>query len=186
MNLNAVIAGCKSGNKDCQSRLVCKYAPVLLAICRRYTRDSESANDALQETFINVFKYINSYSGKGSFEGWMKRIAANCAISFQKKHFQNYNDPEILNDNVKHSEVPDVYSKMGKDEIIALLDHLPQSLYVVFNMYVVEGYSHKEISNELGISEGTSRASLSRARTKLMEMIEFQKKTEFVKSFGFV
>ena len=178
MELNEIISGCQSGNKKCQVILVKKYAPVLLAICKRYTRDHEIANDALQETFINIFKYINGYSGKGSFEGWMKRIAANCSISFQKKYFKHFHESDVLEDSSMHSEVPDVYSKLGKEDIVNLLSELPKSLYVIFNMCVIEGYSHKEISQELGISEGTSRASLSRARARIIEIIEEREKSE--------
>jgi len=172
LDLKKVIQGCRNGEKKSQERLVRTYAPVLLAICRRYSRDSESANDALQESFINIFKYIKSYNGSGSFEGWMKKIAVNCSISFQKKNFKVHFEPDILHDSSSHCEVPDVYSKLGREEILSLLSELPKALFVVFNMHVVEGYSHKEISDMLAISEGTSRASLSRARARLISIIE--------------
>jgi RNA polymerase sigma-70 factor (ECF subfamily) len=178
LEIDKIIEGCKSGKAESQEYLVRKYAPVLLAICRRYTKDQESANDALQEAFINIFKYINSYSGKGSFEGWLKRIAVNCSITFQKKYFQNYHEPDIIHDSVLHCEIPKVYSTMGKEEILSLLNELPRSLYVVFNMSVIEGYNHREISEMLGISEGTSRASLSRARAKVIEIIEQRQEKE--------
>lgn len=178
MDLKEIIEGCKSGKKNCQECLVRIYAPGLLAICRRYTKDYESANDALQESFINIFKYINSYKGAGSFEGWMKRIAVNCSISFQKKHFKVYHEADILHDSKQHCEIPDVYSTLGKEEILGLLSELPKSLFIVFNMHVVEGYSHKEISELLEISEGTSRASLSRARSRLIEIIEERQEKE--------
>ncbi len=178
MNLDRIIEGCKKGEKICQERLVRNYAPGLLAICRRYSRDSESANDALQESFINIFKYINSYSGVGSFEGWMKRIAVNCTITFQKKNFKIHYEPNVLHDSSQHCEIPDVYSTLGKEDILCLLSELPKALFVVFNMHVVEGYSHKEISKMLSISEGTSRASLSRARGRLIEIIEDRQNKE--------
>lgn len=178
MEIEKIIEGCKSGKAECQEYLVRKYAPVLLAICRRYTKDHESANDALQEAFINIFKYIKSYSGKGSFEGWLKRIAVNCSITFQKKHFQKYHEADVLNDNIQHCEIPQVYSSLGKEEILDLLNELPRSLYIVFNMSVIEGYNHKEISEILEISEGTSRASLSRARAKVIEIIKQRQEKE--------
>ena len=178
MNLNDIIEGCKSGKKNCQECLVRNYAPGLLSICRRYSRDNESANDALQETFINIFKYIGSYKGAGSFEGWMRRIAVNCSITYRKKHFKVHYEENTLSDSREHSEVPDVYSKLGKDDILSLLSELPKALYLVFNMHVVEGYSHKEISKILEISEGTSRASLSRARSRLIDIIEERQEKE--------
>jgi len=113
LDLEKIIEGCKNGERVCQERLVRNYAPRLLAICKRYSRDSESANDSLQETFINIFKYINSYSGSGSFEGWMKRIAVNCSITFQKKNFKVHFDQEVLHDSHQHCEIPEVYSTLG-------------------------------------------------------------------------
>ncbi|MEM9545839.1 MAG: RNA polymerase sigma factor [Bacteroidota bacterium] len=178
MEIAKIIEGCKAGDSKSQEYLVRKYAPVLLAICKRYTKDQESANDALQEAFINIFKYIKSYTGKGSFEGWLKRIAVNCSITFQKKHFKNYHEPDILHDSVHHCEIPKVYSSLGKEEILSLLNELPRSLYIVFNMAVIEGYNHKEISETLGISEGTSRASLSRARARVIEIIKQRQEKE--------
>lgn len=178
MDLERIIEGCRNGEKKCQESLVRNYAPGLLAICKRYTRDSESANDSLQESFINIFKYINSYSGSGSFEGWMKRIAVNCSITFQKKNFKVHFEPDVLHDSNQHCEIPEVYSTLGKEDILGLLSKLPKALYLVFNMHVVEGYSHKEISKMLSISEGTSRASLSRARARLIELIEERRNKE--------
>ena len=143
-----------------------------MAICRRYTKDPASAQDALQETFINVFKYINTYSGKGSFEGWMKRIAVNCSLAFAKKVHPVYFVDESPQQDFEMSEVPDVYSKLGKEEIMKLLKRLPESLYIVFNMVIIEGYNHREVGEMLGITEGSSRGSLSRARAKLIEILQ--------------
>jgi len=178
LDLDTIIAGCKAGQANCQARLVREYAPILLSICRRYTRDSESANDALQDTFVNIFRYIEKYTGSGSFEGWMKRIAVNCSITFQKKHFKMHFETNELQDTSHHCGVPDVYSTLGREDILNLVSELPNALYVVFNMHVVEGYSHREISEELGISEGTSRASLSRARVRMIALIEEQQKND--------
>lgn len=179
MSIEELIEGCKNGDALCHEKLVRHFAPKLIAICRRYTKDTEIANDALQETFINVFKYIKNFEGKGSFEGWMKRIAVNCSISYQKKYFKTYYSDNLLEDDIQNSQVPDVYSQLGVEDIMKLIERLPKSLYVVFNMYVVEGFSHKEIGDILDISEGTSRASLSRARAKLIEYIEEKKTQEY-------
>ena len=108
----------------------------------------------------------------------MKRIAVNCTITFQKKNFKVHFEPDVLHDSSQHCEVPDVYSSLGKEDILGLLSELPKALYMVFNMHVVEGYSHKEISEMLTISEGTSRASLSRARAKLIQIIEERQNKE--------
>ena len=172
MTTEELIARCKSGDAQGQSCLVRTYAPRLMAICRRYTKDTASAQDALQETFINTFKYIHSYSGKGSFEGWLKRIAVNCSLAFAKKVHPVYFVDETPDSEHQMSEVPDAYSNLGKEEIMKLLKRLPESLYVVFNLVVIEGYNHREVGEMLGITEGSSRGSLSRARSKLIEILQ--------------
>jgi RNA polymerase sigma factor (sigma-70 family) len=169
-----IIQGCKQGNRKSQDALVQKFAPGLLALCLRYTSDREQAKDALQECFINVFTYINGYHGGGSFEGWLKRIAVNCAIGYHKKYNTLLFTDEAEVDRYSHTNVPEVYSDMGVDEIMGLLHLLPESLYLVFNLAVVEGYNHSEIAEALGITESTSRAALSKARNKLVTLISNQ------------
>jgi RNA polymerase sigma-70 factor (ECF subfamily) len=146
----------------------------------RYTSDKELAKDALQECFINVFKYIHKYEGKGSFEGWIKRIAVTCTLTIHKKYHQIYFVEETVVDQYSQTNIPDIYSDLGVEEIMALLKKLPESLYLVFNLNVVEGFNHGEISEMLGITESTSRAALCKARNKLVELI---KKQNVVNSF---
>ncbi|MBK9257640.1 MAG: sigma-70 family RNA polymerase sigma factor [Saprospiraceae bacterium] len=178
---NQIIEGCKLGDRKCQNSLVHEVAPRLLAVCRRYCSDNDKAQDALQETFINIFRYLNTYTGSGSFDGWIRRIAVTCSIAVQKKSgpifFSNYETEDIS----QESNIPDAYSDMGVEEIMKLLDKLPKSLNIVFNLYVIEGYSHKEIGEMLEITDSTSRANLTKARAKLIEMIK--KEDEVVKSF---
>jgi RNA polymerase sigma-70 factor (ECF subfamily) len=174
LNIEDIIVGCKEGNRKCQDALVQKFAPGLLALCLRYTSDRELARDALQECFINAFRFIGKYEGKGSFEGWLKRIAVTSSISLNKKFKQMYFE-EVKEDSTwEHAVVPDIYSTMGKDEIMVVLKQLPDSLYLVFNMYVVEGYQHHEIAEVLGISESTSRSALCKARNRLALLIKKQ------------
>lgn len=148
-----------------------KFAPGLLSLCARYTSDRESAKDALQECFLNTFRFIHTYEGKGSFEGWLKRIAVTSAITHEKKYRKIYFENIIEDASWSYAEVPDVYSKLGKDEIMRILKKLPESLYLVFNLYVVEGYQHHEIADLLHITESTSRAALCKARNRLADMI---------------
>jgi RNA polymerase sigma-70 factor (ECF subfamily) len=147
------------------------FAPKLMAICMRYTKNKDLANDALQETFISALKYINSYSGSGSFEGWLKRIAVNSSLTFIKNlKAHTWSDESVIDTNA-FAEVPDIYSTIGKEEILSLLNKLPYSQFVVFNLSVVEGYNHSEISDMLGITESTSRATLCKARNRLVEIL---------------
>jgi RNA polymerase sigma factor (sigma-70 family) len=169
-----IIQGCKEGNRRCQDALVQKFAPGLLSLCIRYTSDRESARDALQECFINAFRFIHTFEGKGSFEGWLRRIAVTCSVTVQKKFRKIYFEDLTDEASWAYADVPDVYSKMGKDEIMALLKHLPESLYLVFNLSVVEGYQHGEIAELLNITESTSRAALCKARNRLTELIKKQ------------
>jgi RNA polymerase sigma-70 factor (ECF subfamily) len=174
LSLEDIIQGCKAGNRKCQDALVQKFAPGLLSLCSRYTADRELAKDALQECFINAFKYMNSYEGKGSFEGWLRRIAVTSSLTLNKKYQKVYFVEESDADHFQNATVPDVYSEMGCEEIMILLKKLPESLYLVFNLYVVEGFVHAEISDLLGITESTSRAALSKARTRLVKLIKEQ------------
>lgn len=171
MTTEELISRCKSGDALCQSSLVRTYAPRLMAICRRYTRNHATAQDALQETFINVFRYLHTYSGKGSFEGWMKRIAVNCAIAYNKKMHSVYFVEDTPAVELERAEVPSAYSNLGQEEIMRLMQKLPDSLYMVFNLVIIEGYNHKEVGEMLGITEGSSRGSLSRARAKMVEIL---------------
>ncbi len=174
MNIEDIIQGCKEGNRKCQDALVQKFAPGLLSLCLRYTSDKELARDALQECFINAFRFIHKFEGKGSFEGWLKRIAVTSSITLNKKYKQMYFDEVTEEASWSYAVIPDIYSELGKNDIMALLKELPDSLYFVFNLYVVEGYQHHEIAETLGITESTSRAALCKARNRLVSLIKKQ------------
>lgn len=174
MNIEDIIQGCKEGNRKCQDALVQKFAPGLLALCLRYTSDKELARDALQECFINAFRFIDKYEGKGSFEGWLKRIAVTSSITLNKKYNKIYFDEVKEEAKWEYAVIPEIYGEISKNEIIVLLKELPESLYLVFNMYVVEGYQHHEIADVLGITESTSRSALCKARNRLAALIKKQ------------
>jgi len=178
LNLLEIIAGCKQGNRRCQDALVREYANVLMAICYRYTKDRVVAQDALQETFINTFKYLDSYNGKGSFDGWIKRIAVNCSLTFMKKLRAAHYADEIDDRVHTKAAVPEVYSTLGKEQILQLLEELPHSMYTIFNLIIIEGYNHSDVSNMLDISERTSRATLSRARARLIQIMQREESLE--------
>jgi RNA polymerase sigma-70 factor (ECF subfamily) len=182
LGIEDIIKGCKEGNRKCQDALVQKFAPGLLSLCIRYTSDRETARDALQECFINAFRYIDKYEGKGSFEGWIRRIAVTCSITTQKKfravHFEDINE-EVIADYVS---IPEVYTQLGTADIMKILKVLPDSLYLVFNLNVVEGYNHSEIAALLNITESTSRAALCKARNKLMEVLKKQEQDVVAKA----
>jgi len=156
-----------------------KYAPTLLNICKRYVHDPDLAQDALQECFLNTFKYIEKYSGKGSFEGWIKRIAVNCALGVRKKmkgDLYIHEMEQVLNVT---TDIPDAVSKLKEEEILKVVEDLPESCAVIFKLYIIEGYPHKEIAKMLGIQESTSRSQLARAREKLIVKLRKIESVEF-------
>ncbi len=181
MNDDIIIEGCVNGDRKSQDELVHRFAPTLMAVCMRYTKDMHLAQDALQETFINVLRYIKKYSGKGSFEGWMRKIAVNCSYKIVKNVRPVRFDDDISKAIDATSVIPDVYSTLGEKELLQLLQKLPESQYLVFNMKVIEGLSHEEIADILNIGVSTSRSNLTRARINLIRMIEENEEINYLK-----
>ena len=175
MTEQEIIAGCIQEKKQCQEELFRRYAGKMLGICMRYARYQMEAEDMLQEAFIRVFDYIHQFKGKGSLEGWIKRIVINTAIKkTQKKSFQN----EALGIE-PHQDVPispNVYDHLQAEEILALIKELPDGYRTIFNLYAIEGYSHKEIADLLGIQESTSRSQLVKARKLLQSILTKKQK----------
>jgi len=170
-----LIKGCVKNNATCQRMLFEQYAGIMMTICLRYSGDHTDAEDMLQEGFIRVFRYINQYKFEGSFEGWLKRIIVNAALRIlQKKviHFSEVN--EELQD-LQQADA-DILSNLSEREILKLISNLPTGYKVIFNMYVLEGYSHGEIAEMLKINTGTSRSQLAKARRKLQEQIRSHQK----------
>ncbi len=176
-----MIKGCKSGDRKSQDELVHRFAPSLMAVCMRYCKDENLAKDALQESFVNIFKYIKNYTGKGSFEGWVRKIAVNCSYGFINKIRPVYFQEDIDNVVDLNTEIPDVYSEMREKELLDIIQKLPKSQYLVFNMKVIEGFSHEEIADILKIGVSTSRSNLTRARTSIIKMIESNDIAEQIK-----
>lgn len=173
MSLEEIIQGCKKGNRKSQDALVQKFAPGLMALCSRYVSDTGLAQDALQETFIAAFKYMDTYTGEGNFNGWIRKIAVNTSLTVYKKYhkikFDSLNDGDEYRIPIQQPEVED---DMNADQVLKLLRLLPESMYLVFNLHVIEGYHHQEIATLLNINEKTSRAALSKAKTRLKDMIK--------------
>ncbi len=171
MDIFALVQGCIRQHPASQKELVRRYAASLLSVIKRYVRNRDDAPDILQECFILIFKKISSFDpDKGSLAGWMRKIAVNCALAhYRKFHFDHEKAMEVLPENTDVSA--DVFSKIGFDEILAVVDTLPDGAREVFNMAVFDDFSHDEIAKTLGISAGTSRSLLSRSRRLLQEKI---------------
>ncbi len=175
MDEKTIIVGCKKGIAKYQKALVLKYSGMLMTVARRYSYDKSYAKDILQEAFVKIFKSLDRYEEQGAFEAWMRRIVIHTALkyfdksSFKKEHhgLENY---ELSQD------VPKVFLKFNEEEIMNYINQLPDGYKQVFNLFVIEGYSHKEIGEILNIGESTSRSQLARARKILQNQLISAKK----------
>ncbi len=166
----ALIEGCVKENKLCQKELFLRYAGKMLTVCRRYARHQLEAEDILQDAFIKVFDKIDQFKFNGSFEGWIRRIVVNTALkNHQKSSFQK--EQIGLEDYEENSLEPSVYAQLHEEELLNLIASLPDGYRIVFNLYVMEGFSHKEIAETLKIQEATSRSQLLKARKMLQSKV---------------
>jgi len=165
-----IINGCQEGIKECQRALVIRYSAMLMAVCRRYVQDESAAKDVLQNTFIRIFTNIKKYQPTGSFENWMRRIAVRCAFTWLDKR-KIKKEIELTAHYSNGVIEPEVYHYLGFEEINKLVNELPLGYRTVFNLNVVEGYSHREIGALLEITESASRSQLTRAKKMLRKSI---------------
>lgn len=167
-----IIKGCSNGERRYQELLYRTYSSRMYAVCLRYFRNREDAKDCLQEGFIKVFNSIKTYKGEGSFEGWIRKIMVNTAINIYRTTL-NQNVSRDLDEVSNFISVSNIQKdNLSSEYLLKLIQELPEGYRQVFNLYAIEGYSHKEISNMLEISEGTSKSQLSRARSMLQQKIE--------------
>lgn len=166
-----LIEGCKRNDRRMQEALYQRFAPKMYGVCLRYAGNAEEAQDIVQEGFIKVFRKMDSFRSEGSFEGWIRRIFVNTAIEhFRRK---NYLQPVTeKEENSMEGKYLSVLDSLAEKDIIALIQQLSPGYRAVFNMYVIEGYTHREIADALGISEGTSKSQLSRAKSVLQEKVK--------------
>ena len=170
MKEEIVIQALKKEDRKVQKWLFTKYSRLFLAICRRYVKVQEDAEDVLLEGFYKIYKNISQFSGNGSFEGWMKRIMVNESLMFLRKNNNFKLKVEISNIEIKTKLT--IQDQLEAEDIIKLLDKLPTGYRTIFNLYVVEGYKHREIAEELGISINTSKSQLILAKKRLRDLIK--------------
>ena len=175
MTEKELISGCKRHKEKYQEALVKKYSPMLMTVCRRYATDGHMAYDILQETLIKILKAIPKYRPTGSFESWMRRIAITTSLKYLERKWWKR---EVA---VELSIMPEPVTAEGlhdleAEDVLKLVRTLPNGFRQIFNLYVIEGYSHQEIGALLGISESTSRSQLARARKLLQKQILIREK----------
>jgi RNA polymerase sigma factor (sigma-70 family) len=168
-----LIAGCKNAEPWAQKQVYELYASAMLSVCVRYVGDRETARDLLQDGFIKIFMKINTYSGIGSFAGWIRRIFVTTALEFLRQNDALKQSESI--DNYEYSienEDISILEKISADDLMKCVTELPNGYRTVFNLYAIEGYSHLEIGNLLNISENTSRSQFMRARKMLQKTVQ--------------
>ena len=166
-----LIKGCIDGNRQMQDLLYKKFSSKMYGVCLRYSGNVDDANDLLQEGFIKVFKNLLKFRGDGSFEGWIRRIFVNTSIEHFRKKVKLYNVTEVQENTIEDTDL-NILDTLAEKDIIILVNELAPGYKTIFNMHVIEGYSHKEIADMLGITEGTSKSQLARAKGVLKKSLE--------------
>ena len=176
MALDELIQKCKQQDVKAQGSLFQQYSGVLFSICLRYSPNYTEAEDNLQDAFITIFEKIGQFKDKGSFEGWMKRITVNTVLQKYRKQ-KVFNIKEEANIEQPDDDDIVIESEVPLDYLLQIIQELPDRYRLVFSMYVLDGYAHKEIAEMLGISDGTSKSNLARARGILKKKVEAYKKS---------
>ncbi len=166
-----IIKDCISGKREAQKRLYDALSGKMMFVCVRYCKNYDDAQDVLQDGFMKVFRNIGAFKFEGSFEGWVRRIMVNTAITFLAQQKQKSIFVDIDDIPLSIESDTDAVGLINEKDLLKILDLLPVGYRTVFNMYAIEGYSHKEIADELHISEGTSKSQLSKAKVYLKNLM---------------
>ncbi len=170
MGLDQLINNCKKNDAKAQEQIYKLFAPKFFGVCLKYSSNYAEAEDNLQDGFIIIFKKIDQYNFKGSFEGWAKRIMINNAL---QKYRTQVRFLEVINDDIIEENIPEIENEdVSLEYLMQIIQELPDRYRMVFNLYVLDGYSHKEIAEMLDITTGTTKSNLARARIILKEKIE--------------
>ena len=173
--LERIVEGCKAQDRSSQQKIYELLYSKMLPVCYRYARGTDEAKDILQDGFIKVFEKIEHYNAGGSFEGWVRRIIVNTAIdTYRKNKKEVFIDDEsrIKDENDwEDTENESEYSGLSINDIVDAMQNLSPAYQAVFNLYVMEGYSHQEIADELGVSIGTSKSNLAKAKANMKTML---------------
>ena len=172
MSLEQLIEQCKKNDVKAQSQIYKLFSSKLFSVCLKYSRNYAEAEDNLQDAFVTIFKKIEQFKNIGSFEGWMKRIAINTAL----ERYRSVGVFNIVNENQVEDESIEIdEDSVSIDFLLQIIQELPNRYRLVFNLYALDDYSHKEIAEMLNISTGTSKSNLARARMILKEKIDYYK-----------
>lgn len=171
MTNEQLIKKCLDNNARAQKMLYEQFGPKLMGICYRYAIDAEEAKDLLQDGFIKIFEKLDKYSGIGSFEGWMRRIVVNTALDNIRKNKKFLLHTDIDNASYKLPSNDFIEERLAAEDLLKILQSIPLGYKTIFNLYAIEGYSHKEIAEQLNITTSTSKSQYSRAKALLRDKI---------------
>ncbi len=169
--LDEIIKGCKAGKVRDQERLFNLYSEEMFGVCLYYSRDPSEAEDLMHDGFLKIFKHINTYRYQGSFEGWMRKIMVNTSLERFRKDRHLYPLSEMEN-TIEDVMEENIIGQIATKDLVKMIQDLSPRYRMVFNLYAIEGYSHKEISEMMGITEGTSKSNLARARAILQRKVK--------------
>jgi RNA polymerase sigma-70 factor (ECF subfamily) len=171
MTETEIIEGCLAKKASAQEKLYELYSRKMMAVCLRYTHSRAEAEDVFHEAFVKVFRSMHQWQG-GSFEGWIRRIFVNTAINHYHQNRKYFNQIDTAYAETMVSTPDNAIALLSNQELLELINGLPEGYKMVFNLYVVEGYNHVEIAGMLGIAEGTSKSQLAKAKAHLKKLIE--------------
>ncbi|MCW5912805.1 MAG: RNA polymerase sigma factor [Cyclobacteriaceae bacterium] len=179
--MHLLIQGCKRNDRDSQRLLYQHYYSYALAVCMRYSRSTAEAKEVVNDGFLKVFDKIGQYNSDFPFKGWLRKIMINASIDQYRKEIKHARQASVEQVRVVHTQ-PDAVSNLSHEELIALVQKLSPAYRAVFNLYVMDGYNHREIGKMLGISEGTSKSNLLKARENLRSMLDGMNKMPYEKA----
>jgi RNA polymerase sigma factor (sigma-70 family) len=182
-----IIDGCRRNDRSLQEHLYKKYYSLFLKLCARYAKDMHDAEQLMQDGFLKIFNHINDYAGKGSFEGWMRRIVVNTCLDYLKskylKNSMQLHFPDEIGDSGRFSVDNNALDKIALKDLLKIIQTLPPMSRTVFNLFVFDGYTHKEIGVILNMSEGTSQWHVNNARKNLQQKIKASQQKELKQQY---
>lgn len=169
-NEDELIKGCVRRERNAQKRLYDTFSSKMYALCCRYVKDSMEAEDVLVTAFTKILDRIDQYKGEGSFEGWIRRVVVNEALTYLRRNRSMYIETELEAAD-REPDYQHISDHLEAEDLMNMIQELPAGYRIVFNLYAIDGYSHKEIADQLNISENTSKSQLSRARVFLQKIL---------------
>ncbi len=170
MTERQLIAACKKQDRRAQQLLYDRYSPQMFGVCRRYIKERDAAEDVLVDGFFKILTNLEKYSGTGSFEGWIRRIIINQSLMHLRKHKNKYMHAE-LGEHLETETKLSIEDDLAENDVLKFLDYLPPGYRTIFNLYVIEGYKHREIAELLGISINTSKSQLILAKKRMRQLL---------------